>query len=143
MKSLNIIFILVFGFLAACATTTATHKTTSTTTKKHTPIYKRALETNEEKNNSSPALPLVSDGMDSLKNNNLDQAEWNFEQAINLDPDYGPGYYWLARVRYKLEQMDDAAGLLDKAAQLLKDSQIWLKRIEEFRDLMGTQGGGR
>lgn len=88
---------------------------------------------------TSPATPLINDGIDKLKNQLNSEAEWKFEEAINLDPDYGPAYYWLARARYRLEEIQKALDLLDKAKSLLKNSENWLQRIEKFRNFLLDQ----
>lgn len=98
-------------------------------------MYQRASDvTNVETDTRhSPAESLVKNGIQKLKAEALDEAQWQFEQAINIDPSFGPAYYWLARVRSKFSEFSQALDLLDKAASLLKDSAAWVERIEEFR----------
>ena len=93
-----------------------------------------------KEDSTSPAITLVSEGIEKLKADLIDYAEWKFEEAVNLDPNYGPAYYWLARVKYRLENMEQSLELLKKAESLLKGSESWAERIGEFRDyLMGQQ----
>lgn len=69
-------------------------------------------------------------------NKQVNAAEWKFEEAINLDPDYGPSYYWLARARYRLQELKGALDLLEKAETLLKKSEIWMGRIQKFKNFL-------
>lgn len=101
---------------------------------KKKPLYKRPKV--QETEIKSPATPLVTEGIAKLKDDKSSEAEWKFEEAINLDPDYGPAYYWLARARYRLEEIQKALDMLDKAKALLKNSDIWLQRIEKFRNFL-------
>ncbi len=101
---------------------------------KRPPIYEHpVIETAETK---SPVKELLKEGISYLKSNKENKAEWNFEEAIKLDPDYGPAYYWLARARYRLDKAKEALSLLEKAENLLKKSRVWLKRIDKFKDFL-------
>lgn len=109
-------------------------------------MYQRASDvqtstgtTTQTSAENSPAVSLVKEGIQQFKDESLETAQWQFEQAINLDPDYGPAYYWLARVRYKFNGISESLNLLDKAASLLKESSMWLKRIEDFREVLGHE----
>lgn len=132
LSSATLLILSVFCF--ACATTshtssTSTHKNTKSTTVR---TYEHPVA--EQTEIDSPATPLVTEGIEKLKALSLNEAEWTFEEAINLDPDYGPAYYWLARVRYKLKDVQQALNLLDKAKALVQGSAVWLQRIEDFRN---------
>lgn len=129
MKPVLSFILLICSLTCACAEFGSSHqvKTShhkSTTKDSTTPrTYKKAIDESEPvSKSSSPASPLIQSGIDEIKNENIEKAEWNFEQAINLDPDYGPAYYWLARVRYKLNQIDAAKQKLKKASALLQNS---------------------
>lgn len=87
----------------------------------------------------SPASPMVSQGIHEYKNESLDIAEWNFEQAISIDPAYGPAYYWLARVKYRQEDLHRAMELLHRAEDLFRSELRWLERIHDFRLHIRTQ----
>ena len=80
-----------------------------------------------------PAKELLKQGIGFLKNQDTDKAEWNFEEAIKIDPKYGPAYYWLARARYRLNQTQSSFELLNKAEKLLQSSPDWLERVDQFR----------
>ena len=104
---------------------------------KRPPIYdKPVIESVEAK---SPAKELLKEGISHLKDKAHQKAEWKFEEAIKLDPDYGPAYYWLARARYRLDQINNIIYLLDKAETLLKNSTTWIERIQKFKDLLSEK----
>lgn len=134
-KKISLIFILLIFFTPACATQSKRAIPT-----KEKPLYKRPA-TQIPDQESSPAEALVSDGVDELKRNDVHSAEWKFEEAIVLDPDYGPAYYWLARARYRLKQIQEALELLDKAQKILRNSEVWLNRIEKFRNYLWEKLG--
>lgn len=82
---------------------------------------------------ASPASGVVSQGIQEFKNADLNLAEWNFEQAITLDPNYGPAYYWLARVKFRQNEAMRSLELLRRAEDILSSHRGWLERIEDFR----------
>ena len=79
---------------------------------------------------------MLKTGIESFKNDDFESAEWQFEEAINLDPNYGPAYYWLARVKYKFNQKNEALELLKKADKLVPGSTLWQGRIRKFREYL-------
>lgn len=81
-----------------------------------------------------PAKSLVFDGIEAFKDKDYDLAEWNFEEAIRINPQYGPAYYWLARVYYRLENPKKALSLLKRAKEFLSDDDKWIERIEDFEE---------
>jgi len=130
-----VLFIAISLALTTACSTTTTKK--QVVTSKEAPQYKHAQDGNDNDNaGDSPASALVNQGIEMLKNEENSEAEYQFEEAINLDPDYGPAYYWLARARYRLEEIENALGLLKKAESLLRYSPAWMDRIEEFRDYL-------
>jgi len=98
-------------------------------------MYKRPDKA-ESNLSHSPAKKIVVNGIKNFKDEKFDNAEWQFEEAINLDPDYGPAYYWLARTRFKFDKVQKALVLLEKAESLLDSSQTWLRRIDSFREFL-------
>lgn len=82
---------------------------------------------------SSPSSNLVSQGIREFKKNDDELAEWNFEQAITVDPNYGPAYYWLARVKYRQNEFVRSLELLHRAEDLLSSHGAWLSRVQDFR----------
>lgn len=103
------------------------------------PVYENAKSGSSSVRTSSPASSLIKQGIAKLEAEQFEQAEWKFEEAVNIDPDYGPSYYWLARSRYKLQGAEQALGLLEKARSLLQGSQIWVDRIQKFKDYLLSQ----
>lgn len=85
---------------------------------------------------NSPAQPMLKNGIESFQANDFESAEWQFEEAINLDPNYGPAYYWLARVKHKFDQKNEALELLKKADKLVPGSALWQSRIRKFREFL-------
>ena len=135
MKALNpkkiVASLLLVLFLApACSTTSRPIVAT-----KKPPMYKRPDKA-ESNLSHSPAKKIVVNGIKNFKDEKFDNAEWQFEEAINLDPDYGPAYYWLARTRFKFDKVQKALVLLEKAESLLDSSQTWLRRIDSFREFL-------
>ncbi|MBU0506173.1 MAG: tetratricopeptide repeat protein [bacterium] len=106
---------------------------------KRPPIYDKPVIDSVE--TQSPAKELLKEGITHLKEKAHQKAEWKFEEAIKLDPDYGPAYYWLARARYRLNQIKDIIYLLEKAELLLKNSTTWIERIQKFKDLLYEKTG--
>ena len=135
-----LIFLLV---LAACSTTT--HRTTThpqTTPTEHERVVDiqhmdQGPSFDEESN--SPALTLVSEGIQKFKDDLVEEAEWKFEEAINLDPDYGPAYYWLARIKYRQDNLNQCREFLKKAERLLKNSDVWMERVEGFKEFLMSE----
>lgn len=79
------------------------------------------------------AAELVNDGIAAVQDEDWEEAEWHFQEAIRIAPSYGPAYYWLARTKYALEQMTQAWNLLDKAELLIGQDPDWLDRIDQLR----------
>lgn len=122
-----LLFLFMISIFSACA---QTRERVVVTPKR--PMYERpGDETGGGR--QTPAKGLVATGIAHFKDKKFDLAEWKFEEAINLDPDYGPAYYWLARTRHKFHEIQKALLLLDRAQSLLKTSEVWLERIERFR----------
>lgn len=126
------LFLLLFVLITGCATPKKiTHG------QKRPSIIHQGTETDAEKIfkslPSSPASNLVAQGIRELKKDEYELAEWNFEQAITVDPNYGPAYYWLARVKYRQKELLRSLELLRRAEDLLSAHQAWLDRVQDFR----------
>lgn len=80
------------------------------------------------------AAELMNDGIAALQEEDWEEAEWHFQEAIRIAPSYGPSYYWLARTKYALDEMTQAWNLLDKAELLIGQDPDWLERIDQLRD---------
>ena len=79
------------------------------------------------------AAKLVNDGITALQDEDWEEAEAHFQEAIRIAPSYGPPYYWLARTKFAQEEMTQAWDLLDKAELLIGQDQEWLDRIDQLR----------
>lgn len=141
MKNIFRLFSLIpLLVLAACSTTThktTTHPRTSPTEHERVVDIQRVDQGAEfEESSNSPALTLVAEGIQKFKDDLVEEAEWKFEEAINLDPDYGPAYYWLARIKYRQDDLNQCREFLKKAERLLKNSDVWMERVGEFREVL-------
>lgn len=84
---------------------------------------------------SNPAAEsLVAKGVEEMRAGNLESAEWSFEEAIRLAPQYGPAYYWMAVVKYMAKDFSQAGSFLDKAESLAPVESSWQNRIQTLRD---------
>lgn len=127
--------------MVACSTTQI-HTTKKSPTAHPRVVDVQHVENNnsiDEEESTSPAISLVSEGIEKLKADLIDDAEWKFEEAVNLDPNYGPAYYWLARVKYRLGNTTQCFELLKKATGLLQNSEEWLTRVQEFSDHINSE----
>lgn len=127
----NFLFLfLALIFFQNCATTERVFKPKKT----RPPHITHLKEQKSSQDVSAPVLSLVSQGLQAYKTKDYDLAEWRFEEAIALDSKYGPAYYWLARVKFRLEEPDRSLELLETARVLLSDDDRWLRRIEDFAE---------
>lgn len=84
------------------------------------------------------ASSLVAKGVDSFNANDLSSAEWNLEEAIRLAPNYGPAYYWMARVKLEANAVGDAQNFLNKAESLAPIDSAWYQRVQQLkREMLG------
>ena len=81
----------------------------------------------------SPAADMVNQAVREFKKNNFELAEWNLEQAVTVDSNYGPAYYWLARVKFRQGDLLRSLELLHRAEELLAAHQAWLDRVQDFK----------
>ena len=82
------------------------------------------------------AEALVADGQIAEAAGDLNLAESQFRQALQIAPHYGPAYYWLAVVKIDMGEPQAAAGLLDRAETLLGTDPDWLEHITALRQVM-------
>ena len=83
---------------------------------------------------------LIIEGIDALKNDDPEQADRLLQQAVQIAPDYGPAYYWLARTKYDLEELTRSWDLLDRAELLVGHESDWLERIDRLRAAISDTG---
>jgi tetratricopeptide (TPR) repeat protein len=75
------------------------------------------------------ALQLTEQGRIFLENNQPDDAIGIFERALNLNPDNGRNYYYLAEAWLMKGNIDQAAEFNRLAEIYLKDDSEWLNRV--------------
>lgn len=127
----NFLFLfLILIFFQNCATTGGVFKPK----KFRQPHITHVEEQQSSQDVSAPVLSLVSQGLQAYKTKDYDLAEWRFEEAIALDSKYGPAYYWLARVKFRLEDYHRSLELLETAKDLLSEDDRWLRRIVDFEE---------
>jgi predicted Zn-dependent protease len=104
-----------------------------------TNIYREAPQNNDEvkedtgKADINPrvlaALQLTEQGRIFLENNQPDDAIGILERALNLNPDNGKNYYYLAEAWLMKGNIDQAAEFNRLAEIYLKDDSEWLNRV--------------
>ena len=89
---------------------------------------------------------IVQAGKEYLDTGQTEKAVQTFQEAINVDPENGLAYFYLAFSLYQTKSYEDALGLLDRAGTLLAPFPEWeeevtkLKRgIEEEKKSGGTK----
>lgn len=152
--SLVIICILVFGYwLSGCATTGPRKafkkfppKVQKIETEKGPGVEKEIIKSEPPPIAASTpkaraANKMIEDGRRFLSMGDVEAAERIFQDAINVDPSNGVAYYYLARTKYELGQFQQAAGILDKAEELLSGSREWTETVRVLRSLVNSQSG--
>jgi tetratricopeptide (TPR) repeat protein len=76
---------------------------------------------------------IIEKGKLELDLENYEHALRLFQDAVNVDSANGVAYYYLALTNVKMEQEDQALGLLDKAEALLQHDPRWLTKVLELR----------
>ncbi len=82
---------------------------------------------------------MVEEGRRDLAAGNAEGAEKRFQDAINVDPNNGIAYYYLARAKFELEKFEQANGVLDKAEDLLAGSKEWMEAVATLRDMIKNE----
>lgn len=86
------------------------------------------------------SIQLVEKGRALMDGDDAEAASTAFSDAMNVDSTNGEAYYYLALAYYYTEKPDLAAGLLDKAEQLLGSDDAWRAKIDELRGELGASG---
>jgi tetratricopeptide (TPR) repeat protein len=81
---------------------------------------------------------LVEKGTSFLDAKDYERAQSAFREAVNVDPQNGPAYYYLAFAQSRLGNATTAAGLLDKAEALLNGDGEWAEKIDALRAELGS-----
>jgi Tfp pilus assembly protein PilF len=76
---------------------------------------------------------LIIEGQQYLKLGMYGQAAYNFQEAINVDPNNGAAFYYLAYTKYRGGEYERVPILLDRAASLLKGKE-WDEKIEKLEN---------
>jgi tetratricopeptide (TPR) repeat protein len=107
-------------------------------------VYQKApreadeFEENGEKSVISPralaALQLTDQGRMFLENNQPDNAIGILERALNLNPDNGRNYYYLAEAWLMKWNIGQAKEFNRLAEIYLKDDSEWLNRVKLQRE---------
>jgi predicted Zn-dependent protease len=129
----------IFGFgmvLSGC--TPAVMKPSPPDVYRETPREADEFEKNAEKPGLSPralaALQLTEQGRMFLENNQPDDAIGILEQALNLNPDNGRNYYYLAEAWLMKWNIGQATEFNRLAEIYLKDDNEWLYRVKLQRE---------
>ena len=123
----------IFGFsmvLSGCAPAVMTP---SQGVNRETPREADEFEKNVEKPSLSPralaALQLTEQGRMFLENNQPDDAIGILERALNLNPNNGRNYYYLAEAWLMKRNVGQATEFNRLAEIYLKDDSEWLNRV--------------
>ena len=126
--------------LSSCGLTPTSSKKTKTSSssspQKRQPQVERAHMPQKGSDLDSPAAPLVKKALQYFNENSYDSAEWKLEEAIHVDPDHGPAYYWLAVVKQKLRDTEVALRFLKRAEVLLGHSEEWSEKIATLKSTL-------
>ena len=121
--------VLVILFLAGCAKQGA---------RPAHPIYKQQEKTSETKeltqkqqNESSAAMKLVERGKNQYNEGFFQDSMQTFEKAINIEPNNGEAYFWMAKSNFAIGDYDNAGQLLDQAKNYLSGSE-WDPKIKKL-----------
>jgi predicted Zn-dependent protease len=105
-----------------------------------TPREADGAEENAGKSGLSPralaALQLTEQGRMFLENQQPDDAIGILERALNLNPDNGRNYYYLAEAWLMKGNMDQAGEFNRLAGIYLKDDNEWVQRVIHQRERM-------
>jgi tetratricopeptide (TPR) repeat protein len=81
---------------------------------------------------------LIDKGKGLLDAKDYERAASAFREAVGVDAQNGPAYYYLALAQVRLGQTSSAAGLLDKADTLVGNDPEWTQRIDALRAELGV-----
>jgi len=134
----------IFGLgmvLSGC--TPAVMKPSTPDVYRETPRETDEFEKNAEKPGLSPralaALQLTEQGRMFLENNQPDDAIGILERALNLNPDNGRNYYYLAEAWLMKWNIGQATEFNRLAEIYLKDDSEWLYRVKLQRERIKEQ----
>ena len=133
----------ILGFSMALSGCARSVMQTQTDIYRETPQNKDELKDDAEKAGTSPrvlaALQLTEQGRIFLENNQPDDAIGILERALNLNPDNGRNYYYLAEAWLMKRNIDQATEFNRLAEIYLKDDSEWLNRVILQRERIKEQ----
>lgn len=87
---------------------------------------------------------IVQAGREYLDKGETEKAVQTFQEAVNVDPENGLAYFYLAFSLFQTETYDDALGLLDRAQTLLAPFPEWEEEVERLREaIIEVKGRGK
>ncbi|MEJ2657085.1 MAG: tetratricopeptide repeat protein [Desulfobacterales bacterium] len=123
----------LFGFIIALSGCASTFVKSTPGASLETPQEAGGGEENAEKPGPSPraiaALQLTEQGRMFLEQQQPDDAIGILERALNLNPDNGRNYYYLAEAWLMKGNISQASEFNRLAGFYLKDDTEWLKRV--------------
>ena len=123
----------ILGFSMALSGCAPSVMQTQTNIYRETPPNNDELKEDTGKADINPrvlaALQLTEQGRIFLENNQPDDAIGILERALNLNPDNGKNYYYLAEAWLMKGNIDQAAEFNRLAEIYLKDDSEWLNRV--------------
>ena len=76
---------------------------------------------------------LIQKGKAFLDAGLFDRAADTFQEAVNVDPSIGAGFYYLAFVKYRTGEYGAVWDFLEKAEALLGNDPAWKNQLEELK----------
>lgn len=128
-----VIVTFIFGFSLFFSGCTPSIMKPSPKIYRETPQESDEIKQDTEKTGISPrvlaALQLTEQGRIFLENNQPDDAIGILERALNLNPDNGRNYYYLAEAWLMKNNIGQAAEFNRLAEIYFKDDSEWLNRV--------------
>ncbi|MBI2500937.1 MAG: hypothetical protein HYW02_05635 [Deltaproteobacteria bacterium] len=75
----------------------------------------------------------IETGKNFLEDGHYSRAIDSFQEAINVDPSNGVGFYYMVWIKYKMGEYDQVENYLSRAEDLLGGDKAWKDRLEELR----------
>lgn len=98
----------------------------------HTPPVSTPVEEQETPERQA-SNSLIEEGLTAFNRGLYDHSADLFQQAVTVDPSNGAGYYHLAVAKLRSGEYGEAAGLQEKAEQLLANDPSWTDRLKDLR----------
>ena len=95
-------------------------------------------ETRQLSPREKASLQLTEEGRQFLDEDQPDQAIRSLEQAISLNPDNGPCYYYLAEAWLQKGNFSEARQFNSLAESYLKKDEGWMARVARQADKIAS-----